>query len=80
MLTGGNGETTGTDKSSVLININTADEKELAKLDGIAEGLAGRIVEYREENGNFSSVEEIKEVRGIGDAIFKKIQNYIIAE
>jgi len=55
------------------ININTADAEELMKLPGIGEGLAGRIVEYRESAGYFRNIEEIMLVNGIGDGIFSKI-------
>ena len=65
---------------TALVNINTADEEELAKLDGISDVLAQRIVEYRNENGEFSSVEQIKEVYGIGDGIYKRVKNYVTTE
>jgi len=48
------------------ININTAVQEELIALPGIGETLAGRIVDYREKNGSFSSVEELMNVEGIG--------------
>lgn len=59
------------------ININTASVRELMSLDAITEGLAHKIVEYREENGNFISINEIMDVKGIGDAIFNSISDYI---
>ena len=59
------------------ININTAGVEELDALSGIGETLAGRIVAYREENGNFENIQEIMNVRGIGDKIFEKIQEDI---
>lgn len=63
--------------SSGLININTADAKELEKLTGIGPALAGRIIEYRESNGAFKSIEEIKKVRGIGEKTFEKMRDEI---
>ncbi|MBR5913228.1 MAG: helix-hairpin-helix domain-containing protein [Selenomonadaceae bacterium] len=63
--------------SSNLININTADEKELQKIKGIGPALAGRIIDYRENNGAFKSIEEIKKVRGIGDKTFEKMKDQI---
>ena len=63
--------------SNGLININTADEKELQKIKGVGPAIAGRIIEYRENNGVFKSVDEIKKVRGIGDKTFEKIKDYI---
>ena len=63
--------------SNGLININTADAKELEKLKGIGPVLAGRIIEYRESNGAFKSIEEIKKVRGIGEKTFEKMRDEI---
>lgn len=62
---------------SEKININTADIDTLCKLSGIGENKALSIVAYRTANGNFESVEELKEVSGIGDAIFKDIKDKI---
>ena len=60
------------------ININTASAQELSGgLDGVGDVLAGRIVEYREKNGPFRSIEEIKNVSGIGDKIFEKIRGSV---
>ena len=55
-------------KTDELIDVNRASEKELTALRGIGPALARRIVEYREENGPFRSVEELVQVRGIGPA------------
>lgn len=63
--------------SSDLININTADEKELQRIKGIGPALAGRIIEYRESHGVFKSIDEIKKVRGIGDKTFEKMRDQI---
>ena len=51
---------------STLINVNTADESELDKLQGIGPSLAKRIVEYRRKNGPFPDIEELDNVDGIG--------------
>ena len=59
-----------------LININTATFEELLVLNGIGEVLASNIVEYRQEN-LFTSTEEIKNVKGIGEYIYEKIKNFI---
>ena len=61
-----------------MVNINTADEKELDKLPGIGPAMAKRIVEYRTENGAFQSPEEIKRVKGIGDAKYEKMKDKIV--
>lgn len=62
---------------SELININTADALELSQLSGIGEAYANRIIEYRESNGYFQSIEELKNVSGIGDSIFENIKEQI---
>ena len=62
---------------STLININTATEAELMSLTGIGESKAKAIISYRQENGNFATIEDIKNVTGIGDSIFEKIKNDI---
>lgn len=56
------------------ININTATEQELESLKGIGSATAKNIIRYREEYGGFSSIEEIKNVKRIGDKIFEKIK------
>ena len=61
------------------ININSADVAELTGLSGIGEAKAKAIIQYRNENGNFTNIEDIKKVSGIGDALFKKISNEITA-
>lgn len=63
--------------SSGKININTADIDLLCELDGIGESVAGAIIEYRTNNGNFASVNEIKNVKGIGESKFDKIKDRI---
>jgi|YelNatPaOPRAMG01_1025707.scaffolds.fasta_scaffold00897_2 competence protein ComEA len=63
--------------SSNKININYATEKELENLPGIGPSLAKRIVEYREQNGPFKDIEEIKNVKGIGDKKFEQIKDLI---
>ena len=56
------------------ININTATEQELESLKGIGPATAKNIIRYGEEYGGFSSIEEIKNVKRIGDKIFEKIK------
>jgi competence protein ComEA len=69
----------GSSKSSekLMVNINTASAEELQKLPGIGEAIATRIVNYRKENGKFGSIEDIKNVSGIGDSKFENIKGYI---
>ena len=59
------------------ININTASIKELDSLPGIGPAMAKRIDEYRQSKGAFTSIEDIKQVKGIGDGLFKKISDKI---
>ena len=59
------------------VNINTADERTLDTLPGIGPAMAKRIIEYRETEGAFQSIEDIKKIRGIGDAKFAKLKDKI---
>ena len=74
------GESSSSSRSvdpSGKININTALTEELDTLPGIGPAFAQRIVEYREANGPFKSIEEITNVSGIGDVTFQKIKDCI---
>ena len=62
------------DTSRKKVNINTATQEELDTLPGIGPSIASKIIDYREQNGKFNSIEEIKEVSGIGDAKYEKIK------
>lgn len=64
-------------QSSNLVNINSADEKLLMTLPGVGESKAKAIVGYRDEHGNFSSIEDIKQITGIKDGVFNKIKDQI---
>lgn len=59
------------------ININTADKKTLMTLPGIGESKADAIILYREENGTFSSIEDIMNISGIKQGAFDKIKDLI---
>lgn len=59
------------------ININKATEAQLETLPGIGSSLASRIIEYREQNGNFSNIEDIKNVSGIGESKYENIKDFI---
>lgn len=65
------------DTSSKKVNINTATQEELDTLPGIGPSIASKIIDYREQNGKFNSIEEIKEVSGIGEAKYEKIKDSI---
>lgn len=64
-------------KEYKLISINSADINDLVKLDGIGESLAQRIINYRNENGSFICLEDLMNVKGIGENKFNKIRDYI---
>ena len=61
----------------VRININTAGKEALMELPGIGAAYAERIIQYRAENGPFSSIEEITNVKGIGEKTFEKFKDRI---
>ena len=61
----------------VMVNLNTASLEELQKLDGIGESIALRIVTYRKENGKFNSIEDLKNIPGIGNSKYEGIKNNI---
>ena len=65
------------DSKNKIININTADVSELCDLPGVGEALAERIVTYREENGKFKNIEDLKNVSGIGDKKFESLKEFI---
>ena len=75
VLESGQQETSG--NPSGLVNINTATVAELTTVSGIGEGRAQAIIDYREKNGSFGSIEDIKKVDGIKDGLFSKIKDKI---
>ena len=72
-----NNENNNSSVSSSLININIASIEELTTLPGIGESKAQNIINYREENGYFKTIDEIKNVNGIGEATFDQLKKYI---
>lgn len=72
-----NNENNNSSVSSSLININIASIEELTTLPGIGESKAQNIINYREENGYFKAIDEIKNVNGIGEATFDQLKKYI---
>ena len=62
------------------MNINTAGLEELKTLPGIGDSKARSIIAYREKNGAFKTIEDIKHVDGIGDGIFAKLEGCMKVE
>jgi competence protein ComEA len=79
----GEGGATGADVTGAtgaegpIVNINTASATELEALSGIGEVLAAAIVDYRTENGPFTSVDELEDVSGIGPATLEEIRDQV---
>lgn len=69
--------TPDTKTTTSLVSINTATVEELSTLSGIGEAKAKQIIEYRTQNGLFKTIEDIKEVPGIGENIFAQIKDSI---
>ena len=60
------------------VNINTATQTELESLPGIGPSIALKILNYRKEYGRFSSIDELKNVSGIGDAKFEALKDFVV--
>jgi len=75
--TDGSAKGSYTSYSDDRININTAGSEELQQLDGIGPVTAEKIIEYREKSGNFKTIEDIKNVSGIGEKTFDKLKDDI---
>lgn len=64
-------------KEKGKININLADEIELQEIPGVGEATAKKIIEYREQNGKFKNIEDIKNVKGIGEGKYEEMKENI---
>ena len=74
----GNGVIKGDERDAgSLININSASRDKLTEIPGVGDATAEKIVTYREENGKFKNIEDLKNVSGIGDKKFEAIKSYI---
>ncbi len=73
-------EVTGTSKAKgdKKVNINHADKSELDTLPGVGPALAERIIEYRQKNGSFTNIDELRNVPGVGASKFEKMKEKII--
>ena len=59
------------------VNINTGGVEELKALPGVGDLLAQKIIDYREENGKFKTIDDLKNVSGIGDKKFESMKEYV---
>jgi competence protein ComEA len=66
--------------SDGVVNVNTAGVDELVRLPGIGEAKARAILDFRKERGAFKSVEQLREVKGIGDAALERIRPHVAIE
>src|SRR5262245_21244808 len=62
-----------------LVDINTATNVELEKLPGVGPSLAKRIIEFREKNGAFQSVDDLLKVQGIGEKSLARFREFVTA-
>ena len=73
----GSGASFAADKAPAKVNLNTASAEQLVELPGIGPALATRIVEHRQKAGAFKSVQELMNVKGIGERSLQKLQPYL---
>ena len=72
--------TAGENQENLLTNINLASKIELLDLPGIGETYAERIIQHREENGPFETIEDIMKVKGIGESKFNDLKDKITVD
>ena len=66
------------EQTNAKVNINTASKEKLETLPGIGETTAQKIIDYREQNGKFKTVEDLLNVTGIGEAKFNNLKDKIV--
>ena len=65
------------ERGTIQLGINDVGASELESLPGIGRVLARRIIDYRDRIGRYKSLEELKQVKGIGDKLYLKISPYL---
>ena len=68
----------GQDQPAVMVNVNKATTDELIKVRGIGPVMAKRIIEYRDKNGMFKSIDDLTQVQGIGGNKLQKIKDQVM--
>ena len=59
------------------ININTANAEQLMQIPGVGEGTAANIIDYRNKNGDFKTLDQLKEVQGVGEKKYEKMKDML---
>ena len=80
LIEGGNQGANNINLGGGKVNINTATQTELETLTGIGPSLAARIIEYRGQNGKFKKVEELRNVKGIGQSKYDGIKEEVVVD
>ena len=66
------------EEGDLQVNINTASKEEFSKLPGIGSSVAEKIIKYREQNGEFESIDDLKNISGIGENKFNAIKDMLV--
>lgn len=75
--TANSGNSSNSVTPSYPLNLNTCTAEELATINGVGDVRANSIIAYREHIGKYTSVEQLKDIKGIGDGVFAKIAPYV---
>jgi len=67
-------------RENETVKINAATKEDFSRLPGIGPGLAERIVEYRDSNGRFLEIDDLKKVKGIGEKKYEAIKDYLAVD
>ena len=72
--------TAATESTAAQVDLNSADEAALTTLPGIGPSKAQAIIAYREENGSYKTIDDLKNITGIGDKTFEKLKEFIVVK